>query len=958
MRSTSNELLKAVRLALYASASAAVGLSSAPVFAQQDAGASRLETIVVTGSRIRRVDIESSNPIVTIDRADIQKSGKVTIGDLIQDLPSIAGNATNPRVNNGGGDGASEVSLRGLGSTRTLLLINGHRAVNNDVNLIPVSAIERIEVLKDGASSVYGSDAIAGVINFVLRSNYQGVDFSAEYGISDADDGEREGYSFSFGQTSDRGSIMAGINYNKYKEVSSGAREYSRLARYFSSGEGYAVGGSGRNPRGRINVVGTPLGDQLGCATVTLIPGASGSSTGDYRCYTSADGYNYQAVNLLLTPQERTGAFIIGNYQVSDNVQAYLEVMYNRTTANFAIAPLPFDARGDDVSISAGNYYNPFGVGFGIPEGRDFLTRFTSLGQRRGYYATTTGQITTGLKGNFGDTSWQWDAGFNYGHIGQINKTRGYIFYEGLREALGPSFFDTATNTVTCGVPGAPISGCTPLNIFNIFDPQSIETLGKYAATPLYETTTMLRSFEANFSGELFDLPAGAASLAVGASYRKETSSYLVDFIAISNDAGNCFISQEACSTPLSGAFDVKEVYGEMLVPLLKDVPFAKALNLTLGVRYSDYKATGANIGDTTNGKIGLEWRPIDDLLLRGTISQVFRAPNINDLYAGASGDAPIVADPCLGYDGNLAHANACQNAIGLSGGGLSQINGVRYGALAAGLPIKPEYGKSYDFGFVYDPKWLDGLSVSVDYWRVKLNDTILNPVDAQTVLNTCYNDNSHVLCQFIHRYDDGQIQFVGQPTTNLGTLDTSGADLGIRYRLPETPIGNFLVTLDSTYLIKYDNDIGSDIPVTHVAGHYNGLYGNFPRWRALAGLNWNLGNFDASWRIRYVGRTSVGSEDPGQADSADGCYRDDVNCEGPWVTSPTRLRYGAYAYHNVSAGYNINQINTRVEVGVDNVSNKQPPIFYQNNVLNANTDVNTYDTVGRYYWARVSVKF
>jgi len=209
---------------------ATFGLLTSPVFAQdaQDQGDQKLETITVTGSNIRRVDIETSNPVVTIDRAAIQKSGKLTLGDLIQQLPAVTGPNINPQVNNSGGTGFTSIGLRGLGSTRTLTLINGHRYLSGDPNSIPANMIERIEVLTDGASSVYGSDAVAGVVNFILRSDYQGAEFSANYGIADADDGQSTGYNFTFGQTSDRGSIMAGINYNKQEQVLAGHREFSK----------------------------------------------------------------------------------------------------------------------------------------------------------------------------------------------------------------------------------------------------------------------------------------------------------------------------------------------------------------------------------------------------------------------------------------------------------------------------------------------------------------------------------------------------------------------------------------------------------------------------------------------------------------------------------------------------------------------------------------------------------
>jgi len=220
--------------------------------ATPDQQATNLDRIEVTGSRIRRVDAENASPVVTIDRAAIEKTGKLTLGDLIQELPNIAGAATNPQVNNGGGTGASVIDLRGLGSTRTLTLIDGHRILNNDVNAIPASAVERIEVLTVGASSVYGSDAIAGVVNFIMRKDFQGLEATFNYGLSSRGDGERSGGSFTFGQTGDKGNVIAGVDYNKFKAVSSADRDYSKDAVYLSYGVA-RVGGSSRTPTGRIS---------------------------------------------------------------------------------------------------------------------------------------------------------------------------------------------------------------------------------------------------------------------------------------------------------------------------------------------------------------------------------------------------------------------------------------------------------------------------------------------------------------------------------------------------------------------------------------------------------------------------------------------------------------------------------------------------------------------------------
>lgn len=926
-----------------------------------DQQATTLDRIEVTGSRIRRVDAENASPVVVLDREAIEKTGKLTIGEIVQELPNIAGAATNPQVNNGGGSGASTIDLRGFGSQRTLVLINGRRVVHQgggdggaDVNAIPASAVERIEVLTVGASSVYGSDAIAGVVNFIMRKDFEGMQASIDYGISGRDDGQRQGGSLTFGQVGEKGNVIGGISYNKFDGVSSGDRDFSKDATYLYGGAPTVLGSS-RNPRGRITLTDAQAA-AFGCATVTRIPGASGSTLADYRCYSGAvDSYNYQAVNLIMTPQERTTAFFSGNYQLTDDVNAFIEVSHNKTASNFAIAALPFDARGDAVVISADNYYNPFDVNFGNDGAgnvyNSFLTRWTSVGQRRSLYSTNSDQVVAGVEGFLGDT-WKWDFATNFGHISQLAQSYGYIDYKGLQGALGPSFLDPVTGVVTCGVPGAPIANCTPLNVFNIEDPQSIATLAAFEARPIYTTTYVQRSFEANASGELFNMPAGAAQLAFGAAWRNEYQRSEVDYIAIARADGTCLISQEACSSALAGGFSVGELYAELFLPLLKDVPFAQTLNLTLGSRFSNY----SNFGNTVNSKVQLEWRPVTDLLFRGTVAEVFRAPAIGDLFAGPGGNAPTAQDPCIGYTNDPAHAGACGASTGatnipvggITSSGLSQIGGVVSGSVAAGYDLQPEQGKSFDWGLVYDPSWLPGFSASLDYWRLYLNDTITT-IGAQTVLDACYSNNASPFCSFINRFPDGQINFVRQPTVNLGRLDAKGWDLALRYKLPDTAWGGWNLGFDGTYIAQWDNDVDTTTDldaIQHIAGTYNKDYGNYARVRARVFANWNMGDWSAGYRLRYVGPFKIGNEDLRQANSADGGI--------PGVELPI----DSYMIHSFNVGYALPSVNSRFELGVDNAFDKQPPFMYQNNVLNANTDVQTFDTVGRYFWARYTVKF
>ena len=963
MRLDANKLSSAVRLALSLGVVAAAGTLTANA---QDAGAKTdqkgqaLETIVVTGSNIRRVDIETANPVVTIDHAAIQQSGKLTLGDLVQDLPAITGPVTNPRVNNGGGTGASTISLRGLGSARTLVLVNGHRVNNNDVNSIPANAVERIEVLTDGASSVYGSDAVGGVVNFILRSNYQGAEFSTDYGISDRDDGQRQGFHFVFGQTTDKGSIMAGVDYNKFDSVLAANRAFSNTALYYYYGAAHPAGSS-RTPTGQVQLPAN-LKAQFGCGSVTKTSLTSpGNSLSDYRCFKGTDKFNFQGVgNVELTPQERTNAFVIGNYKLTDNVETYLEVYHNKTQSASQIAPQPIDTLQSPLLISKDSFYNPFGVDFSTTDFR-YKTRSVDNGNRVSNNSTITDQVVVGFKGTIGDSSWQWNTYFNYGHASLLSHTSGYINLKKIGPGTGASF-DTGTKDskgneiIQCGTPSAPIdlASCTPFNFFNVTDPNTIAAFNLASGNTFTQSVVTQKSEVLEVNGNVWDLPAGPIQLATGVSHVKNFSQTIPDATEVPDFNGVCDIGT-GCVSALNGSYNVKEIYAELLIPILKDMPFANALNLTLGDRYSRY----SNFGGTNNTKVAIEYRPIEDLLLRGTISKVFRAPTVSNLFAGAGSDAPQATDPCYGLHGTNA---AC---VGVPGDGsfaplpgqTSQINGIRSGSVAAGTILTPEFGKSFDYGFVYDPHWIPGLSLSMDLWRVYLNNEI-SLVTAQNALNLCFLNNGGPTCALINRIASGpsagQINFVREPIGNLGRLDAKGTDLQAHYRLPETAFGNFALSFQTTYLAKFSDDPTPGAPgdfVQQYAGHYSTgasaiSYANFSRWKALAGVNWNMGPWSAAWTAKYIGKYTVGYANLNYHESADS------------AVPGTELKYGASVYHNITAGYNIEPINTRVDVGVDNLSDKQPALIYQTNTLNGNVDANTFDTLGRFYWARVTVKF
>jgi outer membrane receptor protein involved in Fe transport len=971
------KISSAVRLALSLGAVIAVGTSSvafaqdqagqaAPVQQTNDKKTSDLQTVVVTGSLIRRVDAETASPVVTIDRAAIQATGKQTLGDLVQQLPAMTGGNVNPQTNNGGGTGGSSIHLRGLGSRRTLILIDGQRLLSKDPNMIPADAVERIEVLPTGASATYGSDAIGGVVNFILRKNYQGATFTANVGESDHDDGDQSGYTFTFGQTSDKGSIMAGVNYNKQDGIEAGNRGFSQNAVTLKP-TGPVIGGSSSTPNDYLQVPAGTAG--LNCGFAALNPGGNSTSLtpANYHCFTTADKYNYAAVNLDLTPQERTGGFIHGEYALTDHVSAYVDAIYQKTTSEFQLAPAVYGTDTTGATIAANNAFNPTGQTLS-GSGSTFRSRLTSAGNRFASSGRTDTQINTGFKGDFpiwGDKTWNWDVGLNYGHEGIVTTTGGLVNQNELY--TGASTLN-ADGTATC--PAGVSAVACQFNPFNANAPGNAAAVGAAKAIATSNTYLIEKTYHAGINGELFDLPAGAVQLALGYEYRTEYEKVNPDTELLLDPAsGSCILGSQ-CASGLSGGYNTKDFYAEAFVPLITDVPFIKSLNLTIGDRYSKV----STFGSTNNFKYALEWKPFDDLLLRGTVEEVFRAPSVGELFSSGS-DAPnIHSDPCTGYTGAPAGSSlalACQfvptNGTFTNNFVTSQTQAstIVEGASIAGFPIKPEHGKSYDFGAVYSPSWAPGLSTTLDFWRVNLND-VISSVGAQSVLDLCAAGQTQ-FCQYIKRVatgvNAGQLaQGFVEPTANLGSLNTSGVDFSANYKLPQFSFGQFNVGLNATYL-KYftqetaPGDVGN---VTYNdAGHFLPYGSNaaaacpdavgvclFPRWRGQGYVSWQSGGWDAQWRMRYIGRfQNGGALDSGQNTAPNG-------------VDGTVLKYGATIYNDVSLGYNIEALNTRVDFGVNNLFDKQPPILYANNVLNANTDPSDFDLIGRYFWGRVTVKF
>ena len=939
--STRAWLMSATAMALAASparAQEADGPPFAPPQAEEEAPAvSSVSEIVVTGSRIRRLD--TPNPVLTLDREALEDSSYVTVGDLVQQIPNVAGAGMTPGENAYGGTGMSTVSLRGLGSDRTLTLVDGVRFYSGDVNVLPSNMLERVEVLKDGASAVYGSDAVAGVVNFLTRRPFDGLEASAYYGFSDKGDAATQSFDLTAGRTWNRGGLVAGVSYAKQEAILQSDRDWSATPSALSYGN-ILFEGSATGPRGRYTVsraAATALNPGLNCTNagnvnsdfvyLTRIEGAAGAAAADFKCFVGSgadnDTFNYAGETQLLTPQERYSVFLNGEHELGAGVSAYGRVLYTRTESDSTIASDPFQTAAYGVTVSGDSLYNPFGVD--LP---DLRLRLSSNGQRVRSYDRDDFQATLGFRGRLMDR-FDWDVSHTFSRQDMIASKSGSIYLPAIEAALGPSFYD-AGGVASCGAPGAVVAGCTPVNFFGVPTAEQLATVSPVLKN-VYEGRQ--HDFNASIAGDLFDLPAGPVGAAFGVEYRDQNSSFRPDFLLANRLVD---VQREA---PSAGGYHVAEAYGEINVPILADLPFAYALNFNAGVRYSDY----STFGDTTNAKYGVEYRPVRELLLRATYADVFRAPTIDDLFAGRSGDTPTVVDPC---SGEAAGMGLCSDVPpGFVG---EKQPPATNGSNPA---LRPETGETLSLGAVWTPAFYPALTLSLDFWRYKIEEAIGAP-GAQTILDLCYREGLPEYCALVARNARGEITNIDNTLANIGGVETQGFDLGVRWR-KETRFGRFSASLDATYLDRYDSTPVADQPDTEVgyAGQWKdsaaGGEGNFARLRTLASLRWSQGDWSVVANHRFISHASVHNLDKGAA----------ANCDGSRTVVPTgqgdvlcRYTIPSFNYVDLSASYDYAPANVRLTVGVNNLFDEEMGRVAQ--------DFRTYDVIGRFFYARLQLRF
>ncbi|MDH5834665.1 TonB-dependent receptor domain-containing protein [Luteimonas kalidii] len=949
------KLRDAITFALVAGTTTLAGTGAA--FAQAAPATSmdnptQLDRIEVTGSRIRSVDAETSQPVLVLDRDYIERTGLTSVAEVLQRI-SANGAAINRTFNNGG-DGSSEIALRNLGSSRTLVLVDGRRWVSTltgsvDLNTIPAAVIERIEVLKDGASSIYGSDAIAGVVNIITRNDFDGFEARTHLGQYGEGDGERNTIEATMGSTTDRSNVVFSLSRVEEKAVMAGDRTISEDPIIGLGSSQY----SGYSNNGRIW-----NGDG---GSLIVPPGAPPSGLAGNPRYALEDtvpfgpqyAYNYAKDNYLLTPQTRTALYAKGRFDISDNLTFRADALYNERRSEQQLAGFPLNGGvSNDFTMSGDSYYNPYNPLYG-GDGREVIWSHRLTEQARVYQQNVkTIHTYVGLEGSFevGSRYFDWDVGYNFNKSDQEDAQIGDANMLNVAAGVGPS--EVRNGEVVCvTAPGGDIiEGCVPFNPLSPAGGVTQEMLDYILFTAQDAFQNRSESFTANLSGEITELPGGMLAFAAGVESRKESGFDRPDaFVAAGFTSGNS-------RQPTEGAYDLDEVYAELLIPLLSDVTGAQLLEFSLASRYSDY----SNFGDTVNSKFGFKWKPIESLLVRGNWSEGFRAPPITTLFRGRADTFTQFGDICsedFGGRNDTIAANCA--AAGVPDGFIQRTNqGEGYFgqtiypfSLGGNANAGPETSVSKTLGLVYSPDFVQGLDISLDWWSIDIENALSTPTAAY-ILDQCYAEGLQEWCSLITRQADGQIFDMQLVPQNLSVIEVEGYDMNVRYRMPDTAYGGFTFVLDTSYMSKWDSAFTAGDELESAVGNY---YQNDPNWRlrANASVDWSLGDFGMSWTARYNSGLNEAcpfiSDDPSDPFGlcSDEFRRTEDGADG-------RNRLGATTYHDVQFRYNV-PWNATVKLGANNVFKKEPPIAY--NAFANNFDPQ-YDVPGRYLYMEYVQRF
>ncbi|RUO65897.1 TonB-dependent Receptor Plug Domain [Pseudidiomarina planktonica] len=950
---TNNKLAKSIRLALMFGG-ASVALSSTANAQEESTGEEAAqERIQVTGSRISRTDYESSSPVQITSAEEIKLSGYTRIEDLMNSLPQVEASQTSFIAN--GASGVANLDLRGMGANRTLVLMNGRRLQPGgvysqapDVNQIPSALVKRVEVLTGGGSATYGADAVAGVVNFVMDDDFSGLelvvggsgyqhDNDNEYiqGLMDdrnfvypTGNSGIDGKAFNIDLTmggdfaDGKGHATAYATWRTIDELRQESRDYSSCA---LNSAGTACGGSGTTPNPNFyfypSVDGTP--DYSQQVFWTLDPNSN---------FIPSEGnvYNYAPVNHFMRPDERytLGAFV--DYEVNENFRPYMEIsyMHNRTKAQIAESGIFYNFFSFDIDnplfsdSQRQQFRDQFGAG--TEEVSAYIgKRNVEGGPRASVLEHSSYRLVAGSEGYLGD-AWSYDVSFQYGSTSSSSVYINDFFTPRIGEAIG------AIGSNDC------VDPCIPYEVFT-FNGVTAEQADPIKGTGILNGVTTQRVFNAFATGE-FDYSIPSSSYPIAAVIGVENRE--VDFERTSDEvfAQGLLAGQGGPTPSLTGGYNVREVFGELSVPLLDNATAVDSLTLELGGRYSDYNTSG---GETAY-KVAIDYNPTADWKVRASFNRAVRAPNIAELFAQQSLGLWQGTDPCAGSDPELSQA-ACANTgvTAAQYGNVSTSPASQYNGFFGGNPnLDPEIADTLTFGVVGNP--IENLNFSVDYFNIDLEE-VIGTISPELTITQCGETGLAVFCDNIQRSATGNLwqgdeNRVTATNINLATRTVSGVDVSANYQIDDVLGGTVNAKMIGSYSLEkeYNPIPGVESAVYDCSGLISVDCFPQPDWRHSLTVSYAS---DADWTANVKWRYFGGVDYDGTTDQlvADGL--------------------GSQSYIDLNGAFDVTE-NVSFLIGVNNVLDKEAPMVGSSLATNANTVAGFYDTLGRYLHASVTFRF